>query len=169
MTAAMNSIFCATRLFLPLGSAFGPETRLFLLKTPPPFPSGAPLDAAGAEFPPVGASLAVPGAALRRAGVPPFGAGAEFRRAGAALHGAGAAVRRSGVAPISSSGAPAARSDAPMAQSGHPGRMTGRLGDRERRRFCVSKSPLLPLSESEFPGEAVLPVSSTPHLQVFCL
>jgi hypothetical protein len=33
----------------PPGRAFGSETRLFLVKTLPPFLKGAPLDAAGAQ------------------------------------------------------------------------------------------------------------------------
>lgn len=117
---AMNSFSRPTRLILPPGAAFGPETGPFPRKTPPPFRAGAALDAAGAEFLPAGASLAVAGASLRQMVAPPFGAGAEFRRPGAPMHGAGAAVRRSGAAPISCAEAPAACSDATFSRSGHP-------------------------------------------------
>lgn len=117
---AMNSFTRPTRLIFPPRAAFWPETGPSPRKTPPPFRSGAALDAAGAEFPLPGASLAVAGASLRQMVAPPFGAGAEFRRSGAPMHGAGAAVRRSGAAPISCADAPAARSDATIARNGHP-------------------------------------------------
>ncbi len=103
---AMNSFSHPTRLILPPRAAFRAETGLFPRQTPPPFRSGAALDAAGAEFQPAGASLAVAGASLRRMVAPPFGAGA--------------ALRRSGAAPISCADAPAACSDATISRSGHP-------------------------------------------------
>ena len=103
---AMNSFTRPTRLIFPPRAAFWPETGPSPRKTPPPFRSGAALDAAGAEFPLPGASLAVAGASLRQMVAPPFGAGAEFRRSGAA--------------PISCADAPAARSDATIARNGHP-------------------------------------------------
>lgn len=117
---AMNSFSRPIRLILPSGAAFRPETELFPRQTPPPFRSWAALDAAGAEFQPAGASLAVAGASLRQMVAPPFGAGAEFRRPGATVHGAGVAVRRSGTPPISCADAPAACSDATFSRGGHP-------------------------------------------------
>ena len=117
---AMNSFSRPTRLILPPGAAFWPETGPFPRKTPPPFRAGAALDTAGAEFQPAGASLSVAGASLRQMVAPPFGAGAEFQRPGAPINGAGAALRRSGAAPISCAAAPAARSDATFSRSGHP-------------------------------------------------
>jgi len=117
---AMNSFPRSTRLILPPGAAFWLETGPFPRKTPPPFPSGAALDATGAEFPLPGASLAVAGASLRRMVAPPFGAGTEFLRPGAPVRRAGAAVRRSGAAPISCTEAPAACSDATFSRSEHP-------------------------------------------------
>lgn len=119
LMSALNSFSRPTRLILPPGAAFWPETGPFPRETPPPFRAGAALDAAGAEFPLPGASRAVAGASLRRMVSPPFGAGAEFRRPGTPMHGAGAAVRRSGAAPISCTGAPAACSDATFSRSGH--------------------------------------------------
>jgi hypothetical protein len=117
---AMNSFTRPTRLILPPGAAFRPETEPFPRQTPPPFRSGAALDAAGAEFQPAGASLVVAGASLRQMVAPPFVAGAEFRRPGAPMPGTGAALRRSGAAPISCAGAPAAWSAATISHSGHP-------------------------------------------------
>jgi len=97
----------------PPGRAFGSETRLFLVKTLPPFLKGAPLDAAGAQ--------------LQRPGAPLDGAGAEFQRpgapllaTGAPLDGAGAQLHQPGVPPILSGGAPTAQSRAPEARSGGP-------------------------------------------------
>ena len=50
----MNSFSRPTRLILPPGAAFWPETGLFPRRTPPPFRAGAALDAAGAELQPAG-------------------------------------------------------------------------------------------------------------------
>ena len=117
---AMNWFSRPIRLILPPGTAFWPETGPFPRQTPPPFCAGAALDAAGAEFPLPGASLAVAGASLRRMVAPPFVAGAEFQRPGAPMPGTGASLRRSGAAPISCAGAPAARRDATISRNGHP-------------------------------------------------
>jgi len=152
---AMNSFSRPTRLILPPGAAFGPETGPFPRKTPPPFRSGAALDAAGAEFPPAGASLAVVGASLRQMVAPPFGAGAEFRRSGAPMNGTGAAVRRSGAAPISCADAPAAWSDATLSRNGHPalcGSATfqGSAGTHARISEPADKSVRAPLCPRPF-------------------
>jgi hypothetical protein len=161
----MKPLFHSNCPIWPLGAAFGPETGLFPRKTPPPFPAGASLDAAGAEFRPVGAPPAVVGAEFPPAGASLIVAGAEFRRVGAPLDGAGAEFRQPGGSPISQTEAPAARSGAPVARSGHPVGQRGRLGDKEMRRLRRPESAGLRVCDAR--GAAVLPLSKSPHLQVF--
>lgn len=153
--SVMNPFSRPTRLILPPRATFWPETGPFPRITPPPFRSGAALDAAGAEFPLPGASLAVAGASLRPMVAPPFGAGAEFRRPGAPMHGTGAALRRSGAAPISCADAPAACSDATLSRNGHPalrGAATfqGSMGTHARINKPVHESVRAPLCPQPF-------------------
>ena len=156
--AVMKPIFTLPASKSPLATAIQPERAVFSRKTVPPFGAGAAPDAAGAEFP-------LPRAALD-------GMGAEFHRPGAPMHGAGAALRLPGApmdgaraTPISSAEAPARRGDATIACSGHPGSERGRPGDGEKRRLRRSESAGLRVSDA--PGEAFLPFSKSPTLQVF--
>ncbi len=100
--------------------AFQLETAVFCRETAPPFGAGAAPDAAGAEFPPLVASLDGAWAEFRRMVAPPSLARAEFLRPGVSLRGVGAALRLPGATPICSAGAPARCLDATLSRSGHP-------------------------------------------------